>query len=126
MPRQQKFKVISCKGTNDFRKELYALNSKSANVDQIKKAYRKMVLRYHPDVCDPSMREESTRMFIELQKAYRSLLDQESQKRDSSESGASRDKWESQLSKLTRQSNGRQEQREGSWGCRMRARHHYP
>lgn len=126
MPRQQKFRVVSCKASNDFRKELSTLNSKCVNVDQIKKAYRKMVLRYHPDVCDPSMREESNRMFIEIQKAYRCLLDQESQKTVSSETGATKHKWESQLSELKRQSHWRQEQKEGSWGCRMRAKHHCP
>lgn len=121
--RQQKSRTISCTASNEFRKEMTALNSKRADVDQLKKAYRKLALRYHPDVCDPSMREESTRMFIELQKTYVNLLDQESQKTVSSET---RDKWESQISELKRRSQGRQEQRDGSWGSRMRAKQHGP
>ncbi|KAL9171931.1 hypothetical protein ABFS82_03G012700 [Erythranthe guttata] len=116
-------RVISCKATDEFKKELSALNSKSANVDQIKKAYRKMALRFHPDVCDPSKREESARMFIELNKAYTSLLNQEFQESDGFESGASRAKWEFQLSELKRKSRSKQVQSEGSWGCRMRAKH---
>ncbi|KAH6827858.1 hypothetical protein C2S53_015780 [Perilla frutescens var. hirtella] len=112
--------------SNEFRKEISALNSKSADIDQLKKAYRKLALRYHPDVCDPSVREESTRMFIELQKTYVNLLDQESQKTVSSEMSKARNKWESQISELKRRSHSRQEQKDGSWGCRMRAKQHGP
>ncbi|KAL7116580.1 hypothetical protein ACP275_03G013100 [Erythranthe tilingii] len=121
--RPEKIRVISCKATDEFKKELSALNSKSANVDQVKKAYRKMALRFHPDVCDPSKREESARMFIELNKAYTNLLNQEFQESDGFESGASRAKWEFQLSELKRKSRSKQVQSEGSWGCRMRAIH---
>ncbi|WJZ99969.1 hypothetical protein VitviT2T_018371 [Vitis vinifera] len=35
----------------------------------------KMSLQYHPDVCDPSMKEESTMMFIQLNAAYKTLSD---------------------------------------------------
>ena len=34
-----------------------------------------MSLQYHPDVCDPSMKEESTMMFIQLKAAYKTLSD---------------------------------------------------
>lgn len=120
--RQQiKLRIMcSCKATDKFQKEVTGFSDfKNASVDQIKKSYRKMALRYHPDVCDPSNKEESTRMFIELQKAYKkSLLDQDSCGMSSNESKV---KWDSQLSELKRRSELRKEQMEGSWGCRMRA-----
>ena len=46
-----------------------------AGIDDIKRAYRQMSLQYHPDVCDPSMKEESTMMFIQLNAAYKTLSD---------------------------------------------------
>lgn len=108
---------ISCTATsNQFRQEISALKATSADAEQLKKAYRKLALRYHPDVCDPSLREESTRMFIELQKTYVNLLDQDSQET------VTRDKCESQLLELRRRSCNR----DGSWGCRMRAKQHGP
>lgn len=107
--------MSSCKAdTNEFQKDLSALHIKKASADQIKKTYRKMALRYHPDVCDPSDKEEFTRMFIELHKAYVSLLDQDSQQTDTSEDF--RNKWGSQLSELKRRS-----RTAASWGSRMRA-----
>ncbi|KAL1547058.1 chaperone protein dnaJ 20, chloroplastic-like [Salvia divinorum] len=67
---QRKFGPISCTATTskEFMQEISALKTTRVDADQLKKAYRKLALRYHPDVCDPSVREESTRMFIELQK----------------------------------------------------------
>ncbi|ERM94223.1 hypothetical protein AMTR_s00010p00207190 [Amborella trichopoda] len=50
-------------------------SSEKLGMEDIKKAYRTMALRYHPDVCDPSMRLECTRKFVELNKAYRALSD---------------------------------------------------
>ncbi|KAL5556381.1 hypothetical protein UlMin_038617 [Ulmus minor] len=56
--------------------EVLSLGSKNVGLDEIKKAYRRLALLYHPDVCvDPSAKEESTRQFIELQKAYETLSD---------------------------------------------------
>ncbi|XP_050378584.1 chaperone protein dnaJ 20, chloroplastic-like [Argentina anserina] len=58
--------------------ELLSLGSEKKNkvgLHQIKKAYRNMVLQFHPDVVPPSAKEESTRRFIELQKAYETLSD---------------------------------------------------
>ncbi|RWR93029.1 chaperone protein dnaJ 20, chloroplastic-like protein [Cinnamomum micranthum f. kanehirae] len=60
------------------KKNLYkvlSLDSENVCVDEIKKAYRSMALQCHPDVCPPSRREESTRMFVELQRAYETLSD---------------------------------------------------
>lgn len=122
---QRKFGPISCTAitSKEFMQEISALKNTRVDADQLKKAYRKLALRYHPDVCDPSVREESTRMFVELQKTYANLLDQESQKTDRSET---RGKWEGQLSELRRRSCNRDEQGDGSWGSRMRAKQHGP
>ncbi|KAI3885679.1 hypothetical protein MKX03_032055 [Papaver bracteatum] len=50
--------------------------SKNVCHEDIKKAYRRMALRYHPDICpDPSTKQESTRRFVELHKAYQTLSD---------------------------------------------------
>ncbi|KAL5555967.1 hypothetical protein UlMin_038203 [Ulmus minor] len=76
-----KLKSVSCKlampKTTKAKSNFYevlSLGSKSVGLDEIKKAYRSMALRYHPDVCvDPLAKEESTRRFIELQKAYETL-----------------------------------------------------
>ncbi|XP_073103277.1 chaperone protein dnaJ 20, chloroplastic-like [Elaeis guineensis] len=79
--RNHKSYAITCKAINlslgkevDHYKVL-ALDSKNVGVEAIKRAYRRMVLLYHPDVCPPSKREESTQMFIELQRAYETLSD---------------------------------------------------
>ncbi|XP_027155209.1 chaperone protein dnaJ 20, chloroplastic-like [Coffea eugenioides] len=45
-------------------------------LDEIKRAYRCKALKFHPDACpDPSIKEESTRRFIELRIAYETLSD---------------------------------------------------
>uniref|UniRef100_A0A7N0RGI0 J domain-containing protein n=1 Tax=Kalanchoe fedtschenkoi TaxID=63787 RepID=A0A7N0RGI0_KALFE len=76
--------TISCRattksvsrGTTDFYRLLSISSPKSAGCDEIKRAYRSMALRYHPDMChDPSKKEEVTRMFVQLNEAYRTLSD---------------------------------------------------
>ncbi|KAL7199854.1 hypothetical protein ACSBR2_022042 [Camellia fascicularis] len=52
-----------------------SLSSNNAGIDEIKRAYRTMVLKYHPDVCHPSEKKESASMFVELHEAYKTLLD---------------------------------------------------
>ncbi|KAH7445181.1 hypothetical protein KP509_02G111300 [Ceratopteris richardii] len=48
---------------------------KSASEDQIKKAYRKLALKYHPDK-NPG-NEEATKRFAEINNAYEVLIDRE-------------------------------------------------
>ncbi|TYG43989.1 hypothetical protein ES288_D11G062000v1 [Gossypium darwinii] len=80
---RRKSQVISCRvdnfaaterGKTNFYKVL-SLDSENVGLAEIKKAYRRMVLEYHPDVCPPSAREESTQRFLELQMAYETLSD---------------------------------------------------
>ncbi|KAJ6737165.1 hypothetical protein OIU85_019251 [Salix viminalis] len=75
-----KHKTILCKNEVAFQKkinfyEVLSLGSHNAGFDEIKKAYRSMVLQYHPDVCTASAKEESTKRFVKLQKAYETLSD---------------------------------------------------
>ena len=65
--------TIQKKNTNFY--QVLSLGSEDVGFDEIKKAYRSMALQYHPDVCPPSAKEESTRRFVELQKAYETLSD---------------------------------------------------
>ncbi|KAL5818230.1 hypothetical protein ACOSQ3_022126 [Xanthoceras sorbifolium] len=80
-----KLKTISCKvamhSSNEGQKsnyyEVLSLGtSETVGFEEIKKAYRRMALQYHPDVCPSSMnKDESTKRFVELQKAYETLAD---------------------------------------------------
>ncbi|KAL5703911.1 hypothetical protein ACHQM5_022404 [Ranunculus cassubicifolius] len=80
--KSPRFNTISCgastletqravTSTNYY--ELLSLESKNVGVEDIKKAYRSMARQYHPDVVPASRREESTRRFVEVQKAYETL-----------------------------------------------------
>lgn len=60
--------------------QLLSLTSQNVGFDDIKKAYKSMALQYHPDVCTPLTKEESTRRFIELRKAYETLSDPNSRR----------------------------------------------
>ncbi|KAI4375856.1 hypothetical protein MLD38_013676 [Melastoma candidum] len=55
--------------------EMLSLCPGSTSEGDVKRAFRSLVLRYHPDVCDPSAQEESTRMFLMIHEAYRTLSD---------------------------------------------------
>lgn len=60
-------------------KDYYAILGidKSAKSDDIKKAYRKLVLQYHPDkIKDHSKKEEAKKKFQEIQEAYDVLHDE--------------------------------------------------
>lgn len=49
--------------------------SEGGSLEEIKRAYKKMARKYHPDVSPPDLASEYTRRFIELQEAYETLSD---------------------------------------------------
>jgi curved DNA-binding protein CbpA len=49
--------------------------AEDVGAEEIKRAYRRLALRHHPDVCPPSRRAESTELFLELRRAYETLSD---------------------------------------------------
>ncbi|XP_035542152.1 chaperone protein dnaJ 20, chloroplastic-like [Juglans regia] len=134
---------VSCRATTTTFYEVLSLSPDKASIDEVKKAYRTMALRYHPDVCPPLMKEESTRMFVQLNAAYRTLSDPVLRKeydceilmegfgrstfgRTSRMGGVDHDRgtrsrWEQQIVELKRRSNCRMAEKEGSWGSRIRA-----
>ncbi|EEF33388.1 chaperone protein dnaJ 20, chloroplastic-like [Ricinus communis] len=67
------YRIMQEKKTNFY--EVLSLQSKNVGFDEIRKAYRSMALQFHPDVCRLSAKEESTKRFVELQKAYETLSD---------------------------------------------------
>ncbi|XP_062176101.1 chaperone protein dnaJ 20, chloroplastic-like [Alnus glutinosa] len=130
-------KVGGEKNSTSTLYELLSLNTNKANVKEIKKAYRSMALRYHPDLCPPSMKEESSRIFVLLNEAYTTLSDPvlrreyDSQlglgnfgktlKMDSTNDHVTRSRWQEQILELKRRSGCRMAEKEGSWGSRIRA-----
>ncbi|XP_057496631.1 chaperone protein dnaJ 20, chloroplastic-like [Actinidia eriantha] len=133
-------KAIRASGSTEANNlyELLSLRSSNAGMDEIKTAYRAMALKYHPDVCDPLMKEESARMFVEVHEAYKTLSDpvaraeydlrlslgdfSHNHKVGSGDDPFARRRWEGQITELRRRSSFRGEHKEGSWGSRMRAR----
>ncbi|KAK9285252.1 hypothetical protein L1049_024441 [Liquidambar formosana] len=136
--------ITSCKATSmgsekettNFYKVL-SLSPHNACDEEIKRAYRTMALRYHPDVCHPSMKEESTRKFVQLHAAYKTLSDPVAReeydfqlglnssgrksKMSFGDEGGMRNRWQDQIFELKRKSNRRKAQKDGSWGSRMRS-----
>ncbi|EEF28227.1 chaperone protein DNAj, putative [Ricinus communis] len=141
-------KLISCKATstiiinNDTNLyKVLSLNPKESSLEEIKKAYRNMALRYHPDVCHghSMTKEESTEMFLQVQKAYKTLSDPVLREEydngllmgmtrgfraSRNDSLATRNRWRDQLVELKIRSKNRMAQREGSWASRMRTQKH--
>ena len=48
-----------------------------ASLDQIKRAFRALALKYHPDKCDPADRQKAEQKFKEIAEAYVYSSDQE-------------------------------------------------
>lgn len=49
--------------------------SAEGSPDEVRAAYRRLALKYHPDVSPPGAAAENTRRFIEVQEAYETLSD---------------------------------------------------
>jgi len=110
---------------NDYYKVLSLDHSAAVGAEEIKRAYRRLALRHHPDVCPPSRRAESTELFLELRRAYETLSDPAQRLRYDAELRASgqedpaagaafaRDVWEAQLCALRARSEQRQSARSG-------------
>ncbi|CAI9109382.1 OLC1v1009195C1 [Oldenlandia corymbosa var. corymbosa] len=64
------------RNNNNFY-ELLSLDPsrKKIGFDEIKRAYRSQALKFHPDTCSSSTKDESTRHFLEIKKAYETLSD---------------------------------------------------
>lgn len=49
--------------------------SETGSISDIKKAYKQLARKYHPDVSPPDRTEEYTKRFIKVQEAYETLSD---------------------------------------------------
>jgi hypothetical protein len=99
--------------------------AEDVGAEEIKRAYRRLALRHHPDVCPPSRRAESTELFLELRRAYETLSDPARRVRYNADLGEgtggevaspggvafARHVWESQLAVLRARSEQRQRAR---------------
>ncbi|XP_051187339.2 chaperone protein dnaJ 20, chloroplastic-like [Lolium perenne] len=95
--------------SKDYYKVLSLEHSSDVGEEEVKRAYRRLALQYHPDVCPPSRRAESTELFVELRRAYETLSDPATRMRYDAElrtgytaprpaaDGFTRDVWEAQL-----------------------------
>ncbi|GLJ27116.1 hypothetical protein SUGI_0531710 [Cryptomeria japonica] len=105
--------------------------SPDVSARDVKNAYRRMALKYHPDVCPAAEKEECSRLFLKVQEAYETLSDPllrqdydwrlqnmftvgEYQGRLESSHV-----WEAQLMELIRRKSGNNS---SSWGSGMRRR----
>ncbi|XP_020222187.1 chaperone protein dnaJ 20, chloroplastic [Cajanus cajan] len=119
-------------GVDENLYSILSLSPNSASMDDIKKAYRSMALRYHPDVCrDGSKKEEQTRMFVQLNAAYETLSNPRLREEYDYELGLRskmsvgdeswRIRWREQVSELKRRSRKRVARKEASsWASRIR------
>ncbi|CAN6195715.1 unnamed protein product [Urochloa humidicola] len=110
----------------DYHKLLSLERQADVGAEDIKRAYRRLALRCHPDVCPPSRRAESTELFLELRRAYETLSDPAMKVRYDAGMRAgggeparragvafARDVWESQLCVLRARSEQRHRARSG-------------
>ncbi|XP_050378470.1 chaperone protein dnaJ 20, chloroplastic-like [Argentina anserina] len=119
-------------------------------MDDIKRAYRSMALRYHPDVADhrddDTLTKESTRLFVQLNEAYKTLSDPVLREEYDYELGLAENlsscssscrsitykfrkdlrnvgpnsQWKQQILELKRRSTSRLARKEESWASRVK------
>ncbi|CAN4120838.1 unnamed protein product [Withania somnifera] len=123
----------------------------SVSLFEIKKAYKQLARKYHPDVSPPDRVEEYTQRFIQVQEAYETLSDPMSRNiydndmskglhfafsarrrsqidESMEERGEWKKRWHSQLWELKRRNAHKDSGNNMSWGARMRRegmKHHY-
>lgn len=116
---------------------------KTVSLSEIKKAYKQLARKYHPDVSPPGRVEENTQIFVRVQEAYETLSDPMSRdmydknmtkdlhftfsprnKCQNDESMMDTDEWkncwQSQLFELKRRNTYKESGNNMSWGARMR------
>ncbi|CAA0818512.1 Chaperone protein dnaJ 20- chloroplastic [Striga hermonthica] len=121
--------------------EVLGIAENGSTMSDIKRAYKQMARKYHPDVSPPERVDEYTRRFILVHEAYETLSDPNSrasydrdlatgfgfaygksgprnQEMKGKEEWKSR--WESQLDELKRRGGDRNSRGRMSWGSRMR------
>ncbi|MGM0442224.1 MAG: DnaJ domain-containing protein [Elusimicrobiota bacterium] len=65
--------MIKYKQLDNARKKLGL--SKRASLEEIKKKFKKLSLKYHPDRCEEERKEECKEKFQEINEAYKILRD---------------------------------------------------
>ncbi|KAI3682585.1 hypothetical protein L1987_82660 [Smallanthus sonchifolius] len=86
--------------------------SQSGTPSEIKRAYKQMALKYHPDVLPPDHDHEYTTRFIRVQEAYQTLSDPESRAMYDCDLGKKgeapwKQSWEVQVEELKQRSTER-------------------
>lgn len=115
--------------------------SEEGSFDEIKRAYKQLARKYHPDVSPPDRTDEYTRRFIEVQEAYETLSDPRlramydrdltrglhlafSTRRrfdeELDERSQWKGRWQDQVAELKRRSMNKNSEENLSWGARMR------
>lgn len=71
------FAIKSLYATTQSTETFYELLGipESVSLPEIKRAYKQLARKYHPDVSPPGRTEEYTKTFIRVQKAYETLSD---------------------------------------------------
>uniref|UniRef100_A0A0A8XQR6 J domain-containing protein n=1 Tax=Arundo donax TaxID=35708 RepID=A0A0A8XQR6_ARUDO len=127
--------------------DLLGISSEGSS-EEVRAAYRRMALKYHPDVAPPGAAAENTHRFIEVQEAYKTLSDPSRRAsydralargicrlafsasrssrayyhQDQEEKSGWRRSWEDQVAELKRKSMAKDSEENLSWGARMRRR----
>ncbi|GLJ27132.1 hypothetical protein SUGI_0531970 [Cryptomeria japonica] len=109
--------------------------SPSVSVRDIKSAYRRMALKYHPDVCPAAEKEECSRLFLQVQEAHETLSDPllrqdyDWRLQNGMEINQRGERietcdyvWEGQIMELIKRRSG---YNSSSWGSRMRRRNEH-